>query len=994
MRKKLLILLLFVFSVNILANEQDLKDDKIEIEGEIYTSLGYNFGIQGLNKISREAKPILKLVVPGFYNELVEVKENVVKINSESISSFNPIIDKYKLRKELPIDRQTSNDIKSALDIFSRNGNIEKTLLDARFNIKKLGIKFDTKVKSKSNRIEERFNYSDINSVLFKLNLDNLFGEFDFRYDLKANNSGIEGLERYLDKKDYDLSSPTEDNNLIIKGNLNILKKSNIIIKPKIYFNYEGIGFNTKKYEINPTLNISILDNDLNFEIGLIRYDDFTKNHNNLFEKNQILLEASRTAPGLDEYDYYKKYEQGVTRDIKNAIITKDTGVNRLDGLPSGTVYGTSVYDFSIDTVRNYFVENKYDGAEDLFNNFYNNKNILLTLPSIVKFANSASTRLPNELENMISYVGDKFREKMGLEYGNGYHKFNVLNLLPRELQKVMSGYEKVYLKNENAKYFDINNINIAIKELTDFLNENYPADDVDNFYDNNISTSSEENTNIDDYIIIDGKKYKYEKKFHYILGDATSYLINPLKKYLLIDDFLNFNNMGFFEKVGFLLKNSSKFINLPYKLLNENETMPEFDMIRGIFFYETEYENKRKELYDKLLKASNKDSKEKELIKIKEALQNTNNNRNNTVIDTDKDSYLYLLQSRNFVKSKYGANAKIKYTNDKNGIYFLAETIYKTPNYQKEIYSTGLKGGLKEAMDGKKYNFLKDNFYLEMVYDDNDELANGSKYYKKEQVKPLYYNYYTKHKRWEIVEEYKDEKYDTKIDFNFNKYGINISSNFDMLISDIKYKRLKNSYVYSYNQGVLHETFSKFKENITYDMIQDKTPIYKKVEGVETNYTIFDFTTHFNLSYLHNINEKWQLNYGLSWDSNYKYIRVKDIKIDDKDVYLEVLKRDKNGNPIDKKTKLSVDLSNETIYTLRDKFNTRNPIDGFEKESKKTENRLYEYTNYLVPTLDIYYKPLKNLVFKTKLQAPVVIKDRGFDGFMIGIESGIAIVW
>lgn len=954
----------------------------LTITGDISIGMGLNLGANTLEKPMLHVKTIASLTLPKNYEYFEEVPEGSPVSTLSLTDNVNENPDVYVERIPF-LSIQTKRDIRDFLYYISQSINFEKTILDANIGVEELGLKLNTKIKGKSNRVDERFNFFDVNTVLVKLNIDNILGELDLRYDYKANKDGIREVEKYIDL-DYDENSPTQDKTLKLNANINPLKSADIFIKPKMYIDYSGVNNELQYLEVTPALSISP-HKSLDIEFGVV-----SKNYktNVRTTKRELFNEVSYLAPGLDEYEYFKEFNQGVERNIKTATITGETGINRLDGLPSGTLYGESLIDFAYNNVKNYFKEKNKKGILNILKDIEKNEGFALSaIGAISEIKEIANDK--NFVSDITEYITMKFFEKINLNYEDRWHKFYPFTFIPKPLRGIIPGYERDYL-GLDVPFFDINRAMESINQLSKEQNEHDPyVDEPSKHKDdtNNLLTTLESvDKGLDyDFIGPNGKKYKKVKRFSWVAYDFEHKLINPLIKFLEVDKYKEMFKdgvgiSGVFSIIGKLTDTPNTFKPI-YDIVRHNEEVKELDLLRGLFFYETEYQNKKNELLNKLKEVDYSIS-------------------NGVVIKDDKESDGALY-------------AGIKYRNDDYNIKFNVTTKIHQPEYTN---SKMIEQPDRKTLE-QVNNFNNIDIKLTMIEKDNHDLAKefdnagnlkldskGNPISRKEQIIDNGWfkkTYITKHYYGIIEEEYNSQKINANIDFSFNKYGINLiaGSNFD--INKTKMNKVENFKVYNYNQGVLG-IFSPYNKNIYFSNIQDKTPIYYKTYDLyNIEYTKLTVTHKLGISYHHIVNDNWELDYSLGWRGKNSYISSNKLTIYGEDPKFEIVKRDEDLNPLAKptvegeyKTGDSVIIKDETEYSLREKLGVKKALDGLLKEQVGIKSRWYEKVNEIYPSISVTYKPFKNIYFKNEIKLPILIKNGIFSGGMFGLESRVGIVW
>lgn len=942
----------------------------LDITGSISTGLGINIGANNISKPVSLVPAILNLTLPQNYVYLEEKEEEASVVSAET-DNFNPTIDKYKPRLKF-IGDQTKSDIRAFARYFFQNANIEKTLVDANLRINDIGLSLGTKVKSKTNRLNEKFTYTDVDRVLYKLDWDTNISDLSIRYDALAS-SKIKGVEKYLDN-DYDENSPTEDKSLKINSKLDILKKSSNPIKPKIYLNYDKNG--DKNYYLEAITSLAIEPvKGLQFEVGVVKKSENKNNEENQINYKEIAGIISKSAPGYNEYEYYKKFTQGPVRDIKQAIITPETGINRIDGLPSGSLYGESVFDFLIKTTKDYLKNNNYDTIHRIITKIENDENIKGTAFFNILTLKNEGERLSNNIPDLSRYFVTELFNRLNFSYDDGWHKYDPLSFVPKTLYPLIPGYEHDYLKLKDRPYFDVNKLGDVIKEFEKEMRDmdpNYPE-----YYSSNDYVSDSALKPTDSYpwqnrkivgeVEIDGKKYNLVRKFSYIGYDINKYLVDPLISFLNIEKLKQPNYLD-------LLFNVDGYLSPIYKLLNKREEVSQIDLLRGIYLYETEYQNNSKNLYNEV---------------YKNILGNFEN-KNKYIFDSE-----YVKSNKNII-----ANISYNNNNDKFKIFTGAGISVENPTILKREFYVNETDNYTSP---KNIYGENNNIVLNRISKDNDELAQGKSVHLIESVKPLYARYITKYKMYTYLEDYKLNKINGNFNFLFDNKLFKLTSSANLEYQKLNYDLKQIGKVYLYDEGILHKLFGTYKEKVKLSEINyndGKTNYEKEYKLLSTEMDTYIFTPHIGVSYSVDRNNNFDYVYGINWYGNYKFIDPKKLEINGEKYNIDILKRDDKNNPLANKNTNSykendsVIIKDETEYSLKEKLEVTKVVDGLKKINSGTQKRLFEQIDEIEPYIIINYKPVDHLIFTNVLKAPFTFNSGTFASFLFSLESRVGVYW
>lgn len=172
----------------------------------------------------------------------------------------------------------------------------------------------------------------------------------------------------------------------------------------------------------------------------------------------------------------------------------------------------------------------------------------------------------------------------------------------------------------------------------------------------------------------------------------------------------------------------------------------------------------------------------------------------------------------------------------------------------------------------------------------------------------------------------------------------------------------------------------------------------YKNTENKETvlKYNDINLVTQTYLGYKIKAGSKFDIDLGLTHYGEYGYIMPKTFTIDGKEHKLYVVKRDKDGKPIDLDGK-SVDVEKTTEKKLVDQaFNNKSKVkgkenekskrkfnsdDALQKEEKPLEDTWRSIYNIIAPKIGVTYRPYENFAIYNELQVPVAFNRNEFSG-------------
>lgn len=167
------------------------------------------------------------------------------------------------------------------------------------------------------------------------------------------------------------------------------------------------------------------------------------------------------------------------------------------------------------------------------------------------------------------------------------------------------------------------------------------------------------------------------------------------------------------------------------------------------------------------------------------------------------------------------------------------------------------------------------------------------------------------------------------------------------------------------------------------FDFVAKTDLTYKDIMLNDLAYSKLNADLDLSLKFkLRSRNSKWLLRPGVEYVGNYEYVNTKN-SVEP----VEIFKRDKNGNLIDKKKGNSVDITKESRYKYGKDLKKE-----FQTQTVTHSKKWLKPTHTIIPSVDLIYTPTKNIDISYGVIVPVKFIGKDFDGIMIKNKVGLGI--
>lgn len=915
-----------------------------DIEGRVNIGVSASFGIEGLSSINIDKMGTIQMfktkVDAPTTNNLQNFVDSIEKIdnkeknnnnnssnNNSSSSSNNNTTTSQKPNKKVEPKQLLKN-------LILRGIQLDSTLFDGYIKMNKIGTTLGAKVYGKTSRIGEDINIYKVGKAKVFLNIDN--------NKFKSNNTlyitGYDKKNIGLDK--YRVEDSAEDKLNMQFDSDGVISPFETKVKPELAYRV-SLG-KRKEFLLAPGISTNLIDNDKH-RLNLTANYYISNYKADKFDLDEVKYDLQDLAPGKQEVEYFKNWELGSSRDIKNGILDGKNGSIRSVGHPTGALYGENVVSYAMNKAYDYLIHNSGDAGKRLGERVdrIRNNNGKASLDDIIYLADK-------ERQKELISLKDKFPD---MYYKNLNDALFELGVTPRN-REVSSYHLTQYIPTNSLDYIlpqQQNTKEVKVQDrsaITESENSNkfgeleylFPQQNLNGVVDiisknkfiNSINEVTQVQKEMDEELekIINYYNEKGILKFineiqpKWFWWGRDGEIYNDAKK--MLDTINNEENN---KKIKNVLDETNKLIQeLEEDVKQSGKYNP--NEKKEITKSVEELKERIKEI-ESGLKLIPKDLRIKDIISnlIKDIPTLIN------MVQNFKDPKTRLLDPLNNIVGVKGT----KMVNDATDIIFAPETI---PNFDLLL---GLNI-VKSEHDAVKYDY--ETKILKKLNEPKYAVHNGGvghglninlRYDNK--VKPIYLN--------------------TNVDM-LHYSNVNNHMNRVVLSNELGYTPNKFDFV--------------AKTDLAYKDIMLNDLAYSKLNAD------LDLSLKFKLR---SRNSKWLLRPGIEYVGNYEYVNTKN-SVEP----VEIFKRDKNGNLIDNKGN-SVDITKESRY--KSKYG-KNLKEVFKHQSVTYSKKWLKPTHTIIPSVDLIYTPTKNIDISYGVIVPVKFIGKNFDGIMIKNKVGLGI--
>lgn len=913
-----------------------------DIEGRVNIGVSASFGIEGLSSINIDKMGTIQMfktkVDAPTTNNLQNFVDSIEKIdnkeknnnnnssNNNSSSSNNNTTTSQKPNKKVEPKQLLKN-------LILRGIQLDSTLFDGYIKMNKIGTTLGAKVYGKTSRIGEDINIYKVGKAKVFLNIDN--------NKFKTNNTlyitGYDKKNIGLDK--YRVEDSAEDKLNMQFDSDGVISPFETKVKPELAYRV-SLG-KRKEFLLAPGISTNLIDNDKH-RLNLTANYYISNYKADKFDLDEVKYDLQDLAPGKQEVEYFKNWELGSSRDIKNGILDGKNGSIRSVGHPTGALYGENVVSYAMNKAYDYLIHNSGDAGKrigEIVDRIRNN-NGKASLDDIIYLADK-------ERQKELISLKDKFPD---MYYKNLNDALFELGVTPRN-REVSSYHLTQYIPTNSLDYILLQQQNtkeVKVQDrsaITESENSNkfgeleylFPQQNLNGVVDiisknkfiNSINEVTQVQKEMDEELekIINYYNEKGILKFineiqpKWFWWGRDGEIYNDAKK--MLDTINNEENN---KKIKNVLDETNKFIQEleeDVKQSGKYNSNEKKEITKSV----EELKERIKEI-ESGLKFIPKDLRIKDIISnlIKDIPTLIN------MVQNFKDPKTRLLDPLNNIVGVKGT----KMVNDATDIIFAPETI---PNFDMLL---GLNI-VKSEHDAVKYDY--ETKMLKKLNEPKYAVHNGGvghglninlRYDNK--VKPIYLN--------------------TNVDM---LHYSNVNNHMNRVV-------LSNELGYTPNK---------------FDFVAKTDLAYKDIKINDLAYSKLNADLDLSLKFkLHSRNSKWLLRPGIEYVGNYEYVNTKN-SVEP----VEIFKRDKNGNLIDKKNGNSVDITKESRYKYG-----KNLKEEFQTQTVTHSKKWLKPTHTIIPSVDLIYTPTKNIDISYGVIVPVKFIGKNFDGIMIKNKVGLGI--
>ncbi|WP_288893194.1 hypothetical protein [uncultured Sneathia sp.] len=918
-----------------------------DIEGRVNIGASASFGIEGLSSINIDKMGTIQMFktkvdapttknLQNFVDSIKKI-DNKEKNNNNSNNNNNNNNSSNNNSNTTTTSQKPNKKVepKQLLKkLILRGIQLDSTLFDGYITMNKIGTTLGAKVYGKTSRIGEDINIYKVGKAKVFLNIDN--------NKFKSNNTlyitGYDKKNIGLDK--YRVEDSAEDKSNMQFDSDGVISPFETKVKPELAYRV-SLG-KRKEFLLAPGISTNLIDNDKH-RLNLTANYYISNYKADKFDLDEVKYDLQDLAPGKQEVEYFKNWELGSSRDIKNGILDGKNGSIRSVGHPTGALYGENVVSYAMNKAYDYLIHHSGEAGErlgDIVDRIRNNKG-----------KGKAS------LEDII-YLADKKRQN--------------------ELIRLKDKFPDMYYTNLNDALFELGvtprNREVSSYHLTQYI----PTNSLDYILPQQQSTKE---VKVQDRSAITESESENSNKF-----GELEYLF-PQQNLKGVIDIISRNKfINSINEVTQVQKEMDKELEKIINYYNKNGIASFLWNIQPRWHkkgHDGKIYNDAKKMLDTI---NNKENNEK----IKNTLEETKK----FIQDLEKDQYKPE-EKEKIMKSIKELKERIEeiesgldlIPNDLTvGAIISKLSIWNIPTLIKMIQifkdpKTTLLNPLDKIVGIKGTKMVKDatDIIFEPEKIPNFDMLLGLNIVKSEHD-AVKYDYEAKMLKKLNKPEYAVHNGGVGQGLNINlRYDnkvkpIYLNTNVDML----HYSNVNNHMNRVVLSNELGYTPNKF------DFVAKTDLTYKDIKLNDLSYSKLNADLDLSLKFkLRSRNSKWLLRPGVEYVGNYEYVNTKNSVVS-----VEIFERDKNGNLIDNDGN-SVDISKESRY--KSKYG-KNLKEVFKHQSVTYSKKWLKPTHTIIPSVDIIYMPTKNIDISYGVIVPVKFIGKDFDGIMIKNKVGLGI--
>lgn len=915
-----------------------------DIEGRVNIGVSASFGIEGLSSINIDKMGTIqmfktKVDAPTTNNlqnfvDSIEKIDNKEKNNNNNSSNNNSSSNNNTTTSQKPNKKVEPKQLLKNLIL--RGIQLDSTLFDGYIKMNKIGTTLGAKVYGKTSRIGEDINIYKVGKAKVFLNIDN--------NKFKSNNTlyitGYDKKNIGLDK--YRVEDSAEDKLNMQFDSDGVISPFETKVKPELAYRV-SLG-KRKEFLLAPGISTNLIDNDKH-RLNLTANYYISNYKADKFDLDEVKYDLQDLAPGKQEVEYFKNWELGSSRDIKNGILDGKNGSIRSVGHPTGALYGENVVSYAMNKAYDYLIHNSGDAGK--------------RLGEIVDRIRNNNGKA--SLDDII-YLADKERQK--------------------ELISLKDKFPDMYYKNLNDALFELGvtprNREVSSYHLTQYI----PTNSLDYILPQQQSTKE---------VKVQDRSAITESENSNKFGELE-YLF-PQENLKGVIDIISRNKF---------INSINEVAQIPKKIDKELKTIIDYYNKKGGTAFILNIQPKRGwglvfkgEIYNEAKKILDTINNEENNKKIKNVLDETNKFIQELEEDVKQSGKYNSNEKKEIMKSVEELKGRIKEI--KSGLDLIPNdltfgaiisklSIWNIPTLIKMIQifkdpKTTLLNPLDKIVGIKGTKMVKDAtdiiFAPETI--PNFDMLLGLNIVKSEHD-AVKYDYEAK-----MLKKLNEPKYAVHNDGVGQ--GLNINLRYDNKVKPIYLNTNVDMLHYSNVNNHMNRVALSNELGYTpnkFDFVAKTDLAYKDIKLNDLAYSKLNADLDLSLKFkLRSRNSKWLLRPGVEYVGNYEYVNTKN-SVEP----VEIFERDKNGNLIDNDGK-SVDISKESRY--KDKYK-KDLKEVFKHKSVTYSKKWLKPTHTIIPSVDIIYMPTKNIDISYGVIVPVKFIGKNFDGIMIKNKVGLGI--
>ena len=421
-----------------------------DIEFKIKLGTELSFGIEGID-IDLDKEKTIRMLLPR--------EDKFKEAKTDNINEFSKKIKKLlESSKEKPKTQvmAKSNKEENKADKFGLVKEIAKKgivldapIIEGEVNIKKINTKIGARIEPSTLRFNDEKYSFNVQRAYIQTDTDtNIFKMTNTLY--------IKGYEKErvgFDKLRLENKERTKD--ITQFNSSGVLMPTSWSIRPRLAY-MTALSKKAREIAIATGVETDVIKT-ANKKLTIGANYHFSNFSDDLLNIDELKKDSKKLSPGYTKVEYFKNWELGKNRSIENGTLTGKRGSIRSVGLPTGTLYGTSVIDYALNLAYTSLIKELGKKGKEIDNILEKvQKGKKMTLDDFVKLTSNDEgyAKLANHFksnESFLKFIApfvDKALYEFKMKTNDEVSSYHVQNFIPKDY----IDYLKYFKKGINEK--------------------------------------------------------------------------------------------------------------------------------------------------------------------------------------------------------------------------------------------------------------------------------------------------------------------------------------------------------------------------------------------------------------------------------------------------------------------------------------------------------------------------------------------------------------